>query len=149
MTIFFNTGDLKTDEIYLSLAGTYEAIPERKWVPSYQFDICLSDGTKVGYCNFRVDNSELTKFCGNIGYGIDKKYRGHKYSLMASELLLKLAKKHNLKYILINCSPDNIASNKICRLLNADFIETATIPSDHEMYRKGKEKINIYRISDF
>ena len=80
------------NEIYLSLTGTYEAIPEKGRVPSYSFNICLLDGTKVGFCNFRVDNSELTKYCGNIGYGIDEKYRGNKYSARASKLLFQLAK---------------------------------------------------------
>ena len=143
---FFDTSNLKDNEIYLSLTGTYEEIPEKKWVPSYSFDICLLDGTKIGFCNFRIDNSELTKYCGNIGYGIDENYRGHHYSACASKLLLKLAKKHNLKYVLINCEPDNIVSNKICQSLNAEFIETVDIPKTHEMYYEGKRQMNIYKI---
>ena len=144
--IFFETDDLRNDKIYLSLTGTGEAVPERKWVPGYSFDICLTDGTKIGFCNFRVDNSELTKYCGNIGYGIDEKYRGHHYSAEASKLLLKLAEKHGLKYVLINCEPDNSASNRICRLLNAEFIKTVDIPKDHEMYQQGMRQMNIYKL---
>ncbi len=144
--IFFDISDLKDGEIYLCLKGTYEANPERKWVPYYSFDICLKDGTKIGFCNLRIDNSELTKYCGNIGYGIDEKFRGHHYSLMASKLLLKLAKKHNLKYVLINCEPQNIASNKTCKQLCAEFIETVEIPKTHEMYLEGKRKMNVYKI---
>jgi len=143
--IFFDTSDLKDEEMYLSLVGTGEAIPERKWVPSYTFDICLSDGTRIGYCNFRVDNSECTKYCGNIGYGIDERYRGNHYSLKASKLLFELARKHGLEYVLITCSPNNMASNKICQLLHAQFIETADIPIDHEMYPEHKN-INIYKM---
>ena len=144
--LFYDTNDLKDNEIYLSLTKTAEAIPEKKWVPSYFFDICLSDGTKVGFCNFRIDNSELTKYCGNIGYGIDEKYRGNKYSARASKLLLQLAKKHNLNYVLINCEPDNIASNKICLCLNAEYIETVDIPKTHEMYQEGIRQMNVYKI---
>lgn len=144
--MFYKDLKLNDNEIYLSLTGTYEAIPEKEWVPAYSFDICLSNGTRVGFCNFRVDNSELTKYCGNIGYGIDEKYRGNKYSLKASKLLFQLARKHNLKYVLINCNPDNIPSNRICKLLNADFIETVNIPPTHEMYQEGKRQINIYKI---
>jgi len=143
--IFFDTTNLKNDKIYLSLIKTDEAVPEKKRVPDYQFDICLSDGTKIGYCNLRIDNSELTKFCGNIGYGINENYRGHKYSALAVELLIKLAKKHGLKYVLITCSPDNTASNKICEFLNAEFVETVDVPPIHEMYPEHK-KLNIYRI---
>ena len=81
---------------------------------------------------------------GNFG---DSKYRGNKYSFYASKLLLILAKKHNLNYVLISCEPHNIASNRICRLLNADFIETVDIPNDNEMYLDGIKKINIYKIN--
>ena len=145
--MFYANLKLNDSEIHLSLTGTYDAIPEKGWVPSYCFDICLSDETKVGFCNFRVDNTELTKYCGNIGYGVDEKFRGHHYSAKASKLLLQLAKKHNLKYVLINCEPDNIASNKICQLLNAEFIETVDIPHIHEMYQEDKTQMNIYKIS--
>ena len=143
---FFDTNDLKTSEIYLSLVGTYEADIKKSWVPSYRFDICLLDGTKIGVCNLRIDNTELTKYCGNIGYIIDEKYRGNKYSLKASKLVLGLAKKHGLKYVLVNCEPENIASNKICKLLNADFVETVDIPETHEMYEQGTRRMNIYKI---
>ena len=142
---FLDTSDLKNNEIYLFLTKTCEAIPERKYVPVYYFDICLTDGIKVGTCNLKLDNSELTKYCGNIGYVVDEKYRGNKYSLKASKLLLKLAKKHDLKYVTITCSPENIASNKICKLLGAEFIENVEVPKTHEMYSEYK-KLNIYRI---
>lgn len=143
--IFLDTNDLKTNELYLSLTKTDESNPERKWVPAYYFDICLNDGTKVGECNLKIDNSELTKYCGNIGYSIIEKYRGKHYSALASKLLLKLAKKHNLSYVLITCLPDNIASNKICKYLNAEFIEKVNVPKEHEMYVNHKE-LNIYKI---
>ena len=143
--IFYDTNDLKTSEIYLSLIKTHEADIERKWVPSYQFDICLLDGTKIGFCNLRIDNTELTKYCGNIGYGVDEKHRGKKYSARASKLLLKLAKKHDLKYVLITCAPNNIASNKICQSLNAEFIEIVDVPQAHEMSQEY-DRLNIYKI---
>lgn len=142
---FFDTNDLKNDEIYLSLLKTCDAISERNWVPVYYFDICLTNGTKVGTCNIKIDNSELTRYCGNIGYVVDEKFRGRKYSLKASKLLLKLAEKHNLDYVSITCSPDNCASNRICQLLGAKFIETVDVPKNHEMHLEYK-KLNIYRI---
>ena len=142
----YNDDDLRDDEIYLALIGTFEADVRRKWVPFYAFNICLLDGTRVGLCNLKIDNSELTKYCGNIGYEVDEEYRGNKYSLKASKLLLNLAKKHNLEYVAINCEPDNLASNKICQLLDAKYTETIDIPSDNEMYKEGKRQMNIYKI---
>jgi len=144
--MFYTDLKLNDNEISLLLTETADALPEKKWVPCYKFDICLSDGTKAGSCNLKIDNSELTKYCGNIGYEIDEKYRGHHYSAKAAQLLLPLAKKHNLKYVLITCSPENTASNKICAYLKAEFIETADVPKDHEMYPRRKQ-LNIYRIN--
>lgn len=143
--IFYNDIDLRDDEIHLLLVAMNEAVPEKKWVPSYGFDICLLDGTKVGICNLKIDNTELTKYCGNIGYSIIENYRGNKYSLRASKLLLKLAQMHNLKYVAITCAPDNFASNRICELLGAKFIENVFVPESHEMYSEYK-KLNIYKI---
>ena len=142
---FFDTDDLFDSEIYLSLIETCEAIPERKWVACYKFNICKLNNEIVGHCNLKIDNSELTKYCGNIGYGVDKKHRGKKYSARASKLLLKLAKKHDLKYVFITCAPNNIASNKICQLLNAEFIETVDVPQAHEMSQEY-DRLNIYKI---
>ena len=144
--MFYKDIKLADDEIYLSLTGTFEAIPEKKWVPGYKFDICLLNNTIVGHCNLKLDNSELTKYCGNIGYKIFEEFRGCRYSAKASKLLLGLAKKHNLKYVTITCEAKNIASNKICQFLNAQFIETADIPKNHEMYFNCK-KVNIYKIN--
>lgn len=46
---FFDTSDLNDNEIYLSLIKTGEGIPKKGWVPGYSFDICLLDGTKIGF----------------------------------------------------------------------------------------------------
>ena len=143
--IFYDTSDLKNDEIYLSLTATGEAIPEDTWVPGYTFDICLSDGTKVGLCNFKIDNSELTEYCGNIGYSIFEQYRGNKYSLKASKLLLKLAQKYDLQYVLISCLPDSKVSNKICRLLNTKCIKSADTPHNYEIFIENKN-LNICKM---
>ena len=53
--MFFDTKDLKTDEIYLKLDRVSEANIEKRWVDAYHFKICLvSDDTEVGNCDFRV-----------------------------------------------------------------------------------------------
>ena len=74
--MFCDVSDLKTEEIFLRLVKTGEAKPEKQWVPAYYFDICLTDGTKIGYCDLRVGHNEKTYIGGNIGYGIDEPYRG-------------------------------------------------------------------------
>ena len=58
--MFYDTGDLKNDEIYLKLTRTCEAEPEKLWLPAYYFDICLLDGRKIGYCDLRIGHNERT-----------------------------------------------------------------------------------------
>ena len=54
MMEFFNTDNLKTEEIALKLDHTCYADPVKDWVPAYYFDICLPDGTAIGKCDLRI-----------------------------------------------------------------------------------------------
>lgn len=146
MTRFFDTGDLKDGEIYLSLARTCEDDPVRKRVPAYYFDICLPGGTKIGYCDLRIWHNELTYLGGNIGYAVEEAYRGHHYAQKACRLLFELAKKHGLTYVIITCVPENIASAKTATGVGGVYLETLPVPEDNEMYREGKRFVDIYRI---
>ena len=69
MMEFLNTDNLKTDEIVLKLDHTCEANPEKQWVPAYYFNICLPDGTAIGYCDLRIGHNAKLYVGGNIGYG--------------------------------------------------------------------------------
>ena len=142
---FFDTKDLRDDEIYLDLKKTKQANPEKNYVPAYDFDICLLDSTIVGNCSLRVGHNRNIYYAGNIGYGVLEEYRGNKYSLKASKLLFKLAKKHDLEYLYITCKPDNLPSDTICRLLGGKLIETTDVPKDLEMYEEGVHRVNIYK----
>ena len=143
--MFYDTGDLKDGEIMLRLNAACEAQPEKRWVPAYKFDICLTDGTKIGYCDLRVGHNDKTYVGGNIGYGIDEPYRGHHYAAKACRLLFRLAKKHGMDYLIITCVPENAASAKTCLLAGGQYVETMDIPEDNEMYAEGKRKVKIYR----
>ncbi len=143
---FYDVSDLKTDEIFLRLARLCEAQPEKQWVPAYHFDICLSDGTKIGKCDLRIGHNDKLYIGGNIGYGIDEPYRGHHYAAKACELLLRQARKHGLTYVLITCTPTNDASARTCELAGGTYLETADIPEDHDMYERGERQVKVYRI---
>ena len=142
---FYDTSDLRTEEIFLRLDRTCDAQPEKQWVPAYYFDICLPDGTKIGYCDLRLGYNEKLYIGGNIGYGIDEPYRGHHYAAKACALLFDLARKHGMKYLIITCQPDNFASARTCELAGGIYQETADIPEDHNMYDEGYRKVKIYR----
>lgn len=137
--------DLCDGEILLKLVRTSDGQPERKYLPSYSFNICLADGTYAGYCDLRVGHNENTYYSGNIGYTVIEEHRGHHYAAKAVKLLLTLANKHGLEYILVTCDPDNTASNKTCLAAGGKLLETAAIPETHDMYQKGRRYVNVYR----
>ena len=56
--MFYDTEDLRDEEILLQLERTCEAQPEKKWVPAYYFAICMQDGTKIGYCDLRIGHND-------------------------------------------------------------------------------------------
>lgn len=131
--------------ICLQLDHTCEAQPEKRWLPAYYFNICLLDGTKIGYCDLRIGHNEKTYIGGNIGYGIDEAYRGHHYAARACALLFRQAQKHRMAYAIITCVPENRASARTCELAGGRFVETAPIPEDNEMYAEGKRQVMIWR----
>lgn len=143
--MFYHTDDLKTDEIWLKLTRTAEEQPEKKWLPAYYFDICLPDGTAVGHCDLRIGHNEKTYIGGNIGYGVEEAYRGHRYAAKACELLFRQARKHGMHFLIITCVPDNVASSRTCEIAGGKFIEIADIPEDNEMYAEGKRKVKVFR----
>jgi tagatose 1,6-diphosphate aldolase len=75
-------------------------------VPAYFFQIVrLSDQAEVGWCDLRVGHNQNTFFGGNIGYGIREAYRGNHYAGKACRLLLTLARKHDMGFVLITARP--------------------------------------------
>lgn len=143
--MFYDTNDLRTDELILELEKTTPAQPEKQFVPAYHFYICLPDGTRIGKCVLRVGHNDKLYIGGNIGYEIDEPYRGHRYAAKACELLFRQARKHELGYLIITCVPENIASARTCELAGGAYIETADIPESNEMYAEGKRQVRIYR----
>ena len=143
--IFFGCDDLNDNEICLCLTKTCDAQPEKRWVPTYYFDICFPDGTKIGHCDLRIGHNDKSYIGGNIGYGIDEPYRGHHYAAKACRLLFRQAEKHHMDHLIITCVPENAASAKTCELAGGKYIETAEIPEDNEMYAEGKRRVRIYR----
>ena len=144
--MFFTDLDLHDSEIKLILRETKEAIPERKHVPVYCFDIALLDGTVVGNCSLKIWHTPVIWFAGNIGYEVYEPYRGHRYASKACRLLFKLAIMHNLDYVIITCNVSNAASERSIQLAGGMFIEEADVPHDYEQYQKGSKRVKIFKI---
>ena len=146
--VFPATSHLKTDEIFLKLVKKVEANPEKRWVDTYHFKICLgSDGTEVGECDLRIGNTEKLYFGGNIGYTVFEQYRGNHYAGKACVLLFDFARNHGMNYLYITCNPDNFASRKTCEYAGGVLESIIDLPTDNDMYLEGERRKCLYRFN--
>lgn len=130
---FFDTSDLKTEELSLRLDHTFPGDPVRGWVPAYYFDILDRAGRPVGSCDLRIGHTEGLYYGGNIGYAVDEPHRGHRYAVKACRLLFELARRHGLGWLIITCQPSNLPSRRTCELLGGELLEIAELPEDNDM----------------
>ena len=130
--MFIHTGFLKDNEIQLILEKTADGNNKKEWVPAYYLPIGHNDKLYYG---------------GNIGYSIYEKYRGNHYAGKACQLLFKLAKKHELQYLIITCNPDNYASRKTCEYAGGKLLEITRLPEDNDMRDKGETEKCIYKFT--
>lgn len=144
---FFDTDDLRDDEIQLMLERTADGIPEKGWVPAYYFAICNHEGIRMGTCDLRIGMNWNIYFGGNIGYRVEEPFRGRHYAGKACFLLFALAKKHGMKEIIITCNPDNWPSRKTCEYVGGVLEEIVELPMDSDMREAGETHKCIYRIS--
>jgi len=146
---FIEVPELSDGVIYLVCTQKRPAIPEKKYVPAYDFAICKG-GEKVGEINLRIgyggfgpDESSLY-YGGQIGYGIDEKYRGNGYAVRACRLLLPVAKAHGMTKLLITNNVTNTASKRVCEKLGARFVRTVRLPEWTDLYKEGSRFNNIF-----
>ncbi|MDR2571485.1 MAG: GNAT family N-acetyltransferase, partial [Oscillospiraceae bacterium] len=146
---FIEVPELSDGVIHLVCTQKRPAIPEKKYVPAYDFAICKGSekigeiNLRIGYGGFGPDESSLY-YGGQIGYGIDKQHRGNGYAVRACRLLLPVAKKHGMIKLLITNNVDNTASRRVCEKLGAKFIRTVRLPEWTNMYKEGSRYNNIY-----
>lgn len=112
-------------------------------VPAYLFDIVFHDGTRIGQIDLRLGSTDmLVMYGGQIGYGIDKPYRGHRYAAAACLLIKEVALNCGFDELWITCNPDNTASVKTCENIGATYIERVDVPQGSELwYRGDREKL--------
>lgn len=115
--------------------GKHEALEK---VPAYLFDITRHNGQRIGQIDIRLGTTEaLVRYGGQIGYGIDKPFRGHGYAYQACLLLKSVALEMGFEELWITCNPDNIASIKTCEKLGAQYVERVTVPFGSELWFRG------------
>lgn len=145
--MFYDTEELNDGYIKLKLMKNYEYDKKTDWSAAYVFDILnLESNDKIGECDLRINHLDSTYIAGNIGYSIFESYQNKGYATKAVNLLINLARKHDMKYILITCDPSNLKSQKVIMKNNFKFIELTKIPPYHQMYKEGLREVLIYRL---
>lgn len=143
--MFLDTEFLKNNEIQLILEKTTDGDAAKNWVPAYHFFICALDGKRMGVCDLRIGYNDNLYYGGHIGYTVYPEYRGNHYAAKACLLLFQLAKKHNMEYLYITCSPNNYASRKTCEYAGGKLMEIVQLPEENDMRCTGETEKCIYK----
>ena len=84
----------------------------------------------IGEVSFRHRLSKfLEDFGGHIGYGIRPSYEGQGYATLAMELVKKRAKTIGIDTLMVSCSPDNPASQRVIEIAGGVFQDIS--PNTH------------------
>jgi predicted acetyltransferase/cyclopropane fatty-acyl-phospholipid synthase-like methyltransferase len=146
-------GHIELPELYdgvirLVCTEKQPADPVRNWVPGYNFAVCKGS-EKVGGIGLRIGygggphNSNLY-YGGQIGYGIDEKYRGNGYAARACRLLRPVAMAHGMTKLLITNDIRNTASRRVCEKIGARLVRAVRLPEWTDMYQRGHRFSNVF-----
>lgn len=121
-------------------------------VPTYHYWMRLRPESKLpvpmaGNISLRIGwTPDLVNYIGHIGYGVYPPARGHHYAARACQLLLPLAKRHQLPCLWITCNPDNLPSRKTCEMIGGKLIDIVDLPRTHFLYQQGERQKCRYRV---
>lgn len=86
-----------------------------------EFDVFLhATSVKIGHVRLNKENDNVF---GNIGYGLDKEYRGHHFMLQSLELLKDIMLKMRIIKPIITVEPDNLASVKTIQAFGGVLVQ--------------------------
>ena len=122
--------------------------PDIRWgtVPAYDFRIRI-DNQIVGQVNLRVGLTDhIMLYAGNLGYKVDPPYRGRQLAARAINLLVPVARHHQMSELWICCNPENWASRKTCERVGAELVEIIEVPLGIDLYDRGDRANCRYRL---
>ncbi|MEZ4676536.1 MAG: GNAT family N-acetyltransferase [Caldilineaceae bacterium] len=136
---FIEPGTLVDGELELMLIECYAGNAQLRLAPAYRFKMANThDGRAMGRIELRLGNSEnLRMYAGHIGYRVHEAFRGRHYAARAVQLLVPLARYHQLGTLWITCNPENLASRRSCELAGLTFTEIVKVPPSSDMYAMG------------
>ncbi len=141
---FFSADGLSDGEIRLRLTSAADAIPEKKRLPVYSFEIETAAGERAGRCELRIGQNEKTRIGGNIAYTVFPPFRGRHYAAKACRLLFSLACRHGMSSLYITCAPENAASARTCEAAGGICLGTEDVQKGDEAYAAGKRQVKVY-----
>ena len=145
---FLDPGSLRDGELTVACGCCRFAIPEKAWVPSYDFLLYIDgvDGP-VGRVNLRAgDTPWMQAFGGHYGYWVDAEHHGHRYASRAVRMLLPLSRRHGLESVVITNDPANLASRRTCELLGGVLEAICDLPVGCDLYEAGYRQACRWRI---
>lgn len=141
--------DLSDGIVRLSLRCYTEDVDRAKQhVPYYEFDIIdICSGEVAGGLVLRAGyNSHIDSCAGNVGYGINDKYRGMRYAARAAKLAEAFARQIGMPYLVITTRPDNEASARTAAIAGYRYDGESEVPPEDEMYSEGERIMSIFRL---
>lgn len=87
----------------------------------------------IGHVRLTFD--DVTSYLGNIGYSLDKKYRGNGYMIESLRLLKTPLINRNVTKPVLTVFPDNISSIKTIKRLGGTLIEPANSEHRCDIYQ--------------
>lgn len=145
-TDFIEVLPLNDGEIYLVCKEKKKAVPEKNYVPDYDFHICCK-GEAVGGIDLRIGYTKGLYYGGQIGYNVSEAHRGKGYAVRACRLPKPVAKAHGVKKLLITNNFTNLSSRRVCEKLGAKLLRETRIPEWHNLYEEGQRRLNIFEWS--
>ena len=134
-------------ELELALIRIEPANLIKRHGPSYEFE--MRHHTKklaMGSIRLRINTTRNVRYPGHIGFEVAPKFRGHRYAARSVILVLPLAVAHGLKAVWFTTDPDNIASLKTLKLIDARYVDTVRVPVHHKMYLEGERYLRRYKV---
>ena len=136
-------GVLADGEIELACTARGQAVPEKRRVPYYDFEI-RKNGERAGRITLRVGFTEGLYYGGQLGFEVEEKFQGRHYAARACGLLRLLALRHGYRRVLITNSPQNAASRRTCELIGARLVRIAVLPVWTDHYAAGERRVCIW-----